>query len=652
MNRTLTTWAGRLALPLAVVLVFVLWIGTASAKVSFEQAVSIDICAQVHPSEGEVLAARTANGRLHSAGNGYYVLRAATGPQHYAVNGTWVEFDTSMHEDPGFGTYVMDGSTYSVSVLQELFSYGQIMSFSKGGYSIAMQPMMLEWTNDLDQIQQVAAPAAVPPVLTHQDVAMLDYTNSEAVVTWDSAYGNGTSWRWITTPTRLKKRLTVDNLTDLAAPEQYILDGGNPRLRLNLIFDPAAGIDIYVDGQQWNRRDLVQTFSLVEFRADTTPLWSFAPLYYWGSDTGSPENTGHSAATLERRGNSLYVSIAVPYDWLQTATFPVTLDTDISSQVTLGSEDVNSRTGYCSNSDDDIYLGEFSNEQMTSGFRFDNLTISSGATVNSMDLIYNAGATDSDNIDLIVAAEDVADASVPDCSSRRPDDLFDSSRTSATENWNLTQNTSNGVWFLASGDGFDGTSIIQELVDDNGGLSGAGVLILIRSTDPDSNETQPVHSADEGNGGMMNITYTAGAACSPDIANTPSGHGFGTVTTNSTYWANGSTPAFPLDAANATFNVTNSSGGSVNITIYTTNWTGGVNWTLAASPGADQVMVLAGELGDNEGDFLTLTEAEQAFITSLADDASQEWELKLETPTSFSDGVLKEATVTLTATCE
>jgi len=47
---------------------------------------------------------------------------------------------------------------------------------------------------------------------------------------------------------------------------------------------------------------------------------------------------------------------------------------------------------------------------------------------------------------------------------------------------------------------------------------------------------------------------------------------------------------------------------------------------------------------------VTLTTSPQAFITGLADSGTMMWEVKMETPTSNTDGVFKESTITLTAT--
>lgn len=137
----------------------------------------------------------------------------------------------------------------------------------------------------------------------------------------------------------------------------------------------------------------------------------------------------------------------------------------------------------------------------------------------------------------------------------------------------------------------------------------------------------------------------------PDISNLPISKDFDTVSESTDYWSTVTNPpTFPLDDGECFFEVTNNSGAAVDIAIKATNFGGGVGWTLAASPAENTVTLKAGKSGDNaEIDMVTLTTSNQSFITGLADATSKKWEIKLETGT-FTDGVGKSSTITLTAT--
>lgn len=139
----------------------------------------------------------------------------------------------------------------------------------------------------------------------------------------------------------------------------------------------------------------------------------------------------------------------------------------------------------------------------------------------------------------------------------------------------------------------------------------------------------------------------------PDIFNAPSSKDFGTVSESSDYWAYGGTtaPSFPLGDGECHFTMTNNGSDPVDILIRATDFSGGTpGWALDASPGPDTVTLKVGKVGDEEVDLKTLTTIDQAFITALGASSSMRWELKMETPTSFSNADQKTSTITLTAT--
>jgi len=145
--------------------------------------------------------------------------------------------------------------------------------------------------------------------------------------------------------------------------------------------------------------------------------------------------------------------------------------------------------------------------------------------------------------------------------------------------------------------------------------------------------------------------YTAGGACSEDISNTPSSENLGVVAINSTYYADGSAPSNPVGDGDCTFTITNSSGGAVDITIKASNFTGGDGWTLTSgAPGSATVRMTAYYSGLNPASGVALTTSYQSFISALADSGTKKWDFKLETGT-FTDGVSKSSTITISAAC-
>jgi len=123
------------------------------------------------------------------------------------------------------------------------------------------------------------------------------------------------------------------------------------------------------------------------------------------------------------------------------------------------------------------------------------------------------------------------------------------------------------------------------------------------------------------------------------ISNSPDNYGFGTVQTSTNY-----------STAQGYFTITNDSTVNIDIAIScNSSWAGGVTWTHsdAGTPGADTAALYASQ-DTNAFDIIVKNASPNNLISNTAE-ASIAWELRLCAPTSFSDGVLKTNTVTLTA---
>ena len=134
-----------------------------------------------------------------------------------------------------------------------------------------------------------------------------------------------------------------------------------------------------------------------------------------------------------------------------------------------------------------------------------------------------------------------------------------------------------------------------------------------------------------------------------NISNDPSSKAWGVIETSSTYYAKGSAPSNPIADGECTYTLTNS-GDTAKINVKSGNATGGVGWTLTGSaPGENQFRVTTYYSGQNPASGVVLTTSDQQFIASLAASATKKWDMKLETGSSFTDGIQKSWTITLTA---
>jgi len=138
-----------------------------------------------------------------------------------------------------------------------------------------------------------------------------------------------------------------------------------------------------------------------------------------------------------------------------------------------------------------------------------------------------------------------------------------------------------------------------------------------------------------------------------DIDNTPPSHDFGLVQPSSTYWGNGTEPGWPLADGNCTGNVTNLSSFSVDIYFSMGNMTGGIQWTIGATPASNiftMKVCISGAAGI--GNCTVLSATPQMLIEELLEDASEYWEFVFYTPTNtpqFDDKVPKSGNITLGA---
>lgn len=294
--------------------------------------------AMITASTTEIIELRGRSSKTYSLGQDRFAVDISLGAVHYQDGlGDWLEIDNQWAIAPPPYDWEMVDDGYHTSVLEN-FTAGQILLFESQGEYIAYQPMALEWTNIIDQINQIAMPQNVAASIINTPVELLpNMSGSIGTIKWENGYGIDKHFAWTNTPARLAKLLTLES--EPAPPPQYIIDGGFPVLRLNFIFDPSGDLDIYVDDVLWDKAARVQTFNTIEFRKAGEVLWGFTPAVYWDSSEGE----GLAATELRKVGNSLYVSVRVPYEWLQAAAYPVYIDPSLDLQVSANLDDIQER---------------------------------------------------------------------------------------------------------------------------------------------------------------------------------------------------------------------------------------------------------------------------------------------------------------------
>ena len=421
----------------------------------------------------EITNARTKNAKYYDLGDGRRAISASVGPIHYDDGQGWQDIDTRIINGS------MTAAPYNFDLLQNQFNAGQVVKFSVGSHSVALQPMALEWTNNLNQLSQISMPQAVAGQVDNNDAEL------SGRVDWLEGYGQGLDFAWLLDKTRVTKIITVRDFGDLTGgqpePPAYILSGGNATLRFNMLFAPSSELDIFIDGQEWaGGRPTTQTFGRIEFRDNATgaTAWDFAPMYYWDSNG----NGGQSIKTVRRAGQDLFIEVRVPYSWLKTAVYPVFIDTVLDVDVDNNDNDALVRNNNQFFDDwTQIIVGRSGSSVKRYGMsiRWTGINIADGMTVTTAYTTMDGFTTDAGGDD-IAADIHFEDNNNPAVITTLADYNGRDRTTAGYSNYSIGAITADAPWQSPSL-----VTALQEVIDDNAG-TGDAITLFIEDLDDDS----------------------------------------------------------------------------------------------------------------------------------------------------------------------
>ena len=129
----------------------------------------------------------------------------------------------------------------------------------------------------------------------------------------------------------------------------------------------------------------------------------------------------------------------------------------------------------------------------------------------------------------------------------------------------------------------------------------------------------------------------------------------GTVVASTAYWwtADTNPPAEPFVDGDMKSTITNTGSVAEDIDIKVAAFTGGDGWAISTddTPVEGEISIRAGVTGTaNEAAMVQVITTDVELTGSLASLGTIMWCMEMETPASFTDGVAKSGTVTLTAT--
>jgi len=345
---------------------------------------------------GALVFARNRNTIVHQhpTNPDKFMVDARIGPMHFGT-GEDQEIDTAWVEDtisrPPW-RYKMVLADYNAWAFREStlqFNQGQLIEYvhPESSEGITFQPMQLQWSNDLEQISPIG------------DAQAVSATVLDDRLTWIGAYGAGLDFRWEVQAARMFKALDVNSLAELGSPPQFIIDGGNPYLRLELLFQKSANVELLVDGVVWDEKanNPQTTANDVEFRLKSTsePLWYFRKPRAWGSEIGGLVGQDFFLEMhIRQSANNLFVQVRVPWSWLETAVFPLVIDATVEVNPSVGADDGRWAIDNLSlflNNEGTANLGYVSSDYPDASgfFRFSGITMSGTIDSNTYLSVYS-----------------------------------------------------------------------------------------------------------------------------------------------------------------------------------------------------------------------------------------------------------------------
>ncbi len=409
------------------------------------------------------------------------------------VDTAWVDADPVLDAPWRKKMVLADYNAYAFREATLGFDQGQLIEYRHpaSGEGVTFQPTQLQWTNDLGQLSPIEDPQSV-------SASIVDDT-----LRWIGAYGPGIDFQWEAQTARLMKYVNINSLVELGAPPQFIIDGGNPVLRIELLFQKSAGLEIWVDGALWNEKsnNPQTTLNNVEFRADGVPVWWFKAPKAWDSDPSDNATDFNLTMRLRKSGPNLFVEILTPWSWLETAVYPVTVDVIVDYQVGAGSDDgfETASGGAMDITSNFVKNGRF----YIGGHRWTGVIISDGVTIDTAYMSFYLYDTGRDSPDTVISFED---SSTPATFTTNASDISNRTGTTATVNWQAVDVAAGGVGFY---DSPELKTIIQELEDSydySGGLAMASITGII-GTSTDLYDRS--YDQDPANAAKLHIEYTA-----------------------------------------------------------------------------------------------------------------------------------------------
>jgi len=271
--------------------------------------------------------------------NGQKAIQSSLAPLH--ILGTEIPIETGWVTDTGAYQYRITEADY-ISHSRDVFNVGDLMQFDLGGEFVGFDPINLNWLNEDYSQVFISSKTAVNAVI------------NDDVISFQNGYKSGVHFQFRNMPGKFQKLITIDALTDILqdgdpanlpppssppeSPERYFAADFNLKM--------SNGVSAYLDGVLWNPKNnvRVRTVNKIEFKdAQGVVLWDLDLPRAWDSSTGDNKYATGCELEVRKQGggqNSLFITVRVPWSWIQNAVFPIFVDPTIDVDVSASLDDV------------------------------------------------------------------------------------------------------------------------------------------------------------------------------------------------------------------------------------------------------------------------------------------------------------------------
>ena len=440
----------------------------------------------------ELIEKRNLTSKEIDNGDGTHTISLHRNPIHFLKDGRYEDIDLTLI--PTANVYEMRKANYNLIIIDTIKNTR--IKFTKSGEWIEFVPNELRWINDEGTTAIISKfERPLPPTVSGNEI------------TWKDAFGEGIDLLYGCGYAGIYKKVILHDFIE--APVD-IRNGTNASMEISLKYIKSP-IQIDID----NIRDDLDTKRNIRFEnVRFGSLWEFKLPRFGDSGIILPYASHNYEDVGNRTLSRNEVSTSVPYSWLIKAIYPVYIDTDISEQVGLGTDDCceNSydssiTTGYTYN-----YVGYdpgaygFWND-WDIGLRWQTVNIPNGSTISAAKLsIYMQ--SDNGTLEARVIGIDEDDTATWSSGSKPSD----RSKTTATISANEADWSN---WASDSWIDIDISSVIKEIIDRVGWDANNDLAVAIENLHT-GGETNCINSRAYGysgnaHGAKLDITYTAAA---------------------------------------------------------------------------------------------------------------------------------------------